>query len=248
MCFLLLMIPVGLILWGYWYTRLFAIRSLGRPRYRRLWLALVPLACAVLLAFSEPNLIDRRDMNQALIVVAKLAWLAIVFYLVFPTLGLCAIVDGVERDNQPVTLAVTGGLPGATLALAATPLDSLQKVDGMKLLSPLAFIVGWAVLELCTRRAERITIDRQLGVALRLAGLLIGWGLVTGTCMDEVFQKGEEAILPRVAVVAFLVGAIILERFAFTRTGPTSARVRIMDILAALGYVGTGVLFAFAWR
>jgi hypothetical protein len=98
-------------------------------------------------------------------------------------LGVRALEDGIERGNPGTVWATTGVWLGATLCSAGANIGEGPTI--YTTLFPMSLALGawaglWLVFAMLTRIGQSISVERDPATGIRLAGLLIAWGLVLG--------------------------------------------------------------------
>jgi hypothetical protein len=98
-------------------------------------------------------------------------------------ISVSALEDAVERRNPAALWAVCGAWVGATLCVCGANMGEGPTI--YTTLGPLVMSVGalggaWLLLAILTRNTASITVDRDRASGVRLAGLLVAWGLILG--------------------------------------------------------------------
>ncbi|HET7840612.1 MAG TPA: hypothetical protein VFM21_03355 [Terriglobia bacterium] len=195
---------------------------------------------------------DVRDDGAALFFYTLLgtAWLGGATFL-FPLLGVSVRDDVTERHNRGAGVAILGALAGVTLCFIGSNIGTGPGVDAVLFcaaLATLTFFLCWLILELYASPSEQITVERDFGAGIRLAGLttslgiVLGsavagdWGSWAGTLRDFLFY-GWPAIL-------LLALALLVERNRAGQSGLMSWSIQQSSVIAIL-YLSVSVLFVF---
>jgi uncharacterized membrane protein YjfL (UPF0719 family) len=168
-----------------------------------------------------------------------------VLQAVFPALGISPVADGLGRDNSAARVATSGALLGAALAFSAAPTATSVPAfyGGFDLAALAVYLAGWGIVEISTGLSEPISIGRDLGSGIRLAGALVGFGLASGSVMAVIAGHRHKLLIAGAALIAFLALLILVERFAFRRRSLLSTRRDAMvSCVVGLVYLGLGVL------
>jgi len=212
----------------------------------------VPIICLMgflvtLRFFSSPDVQD--DPSYIIIYLCLgVAWLGGTTFI-FPLLGLSERDDVVERCNPAATWALAGALIGVMSCFAGANIGSgpgPEVVFFCATVSTTAFFLSWFSLELTANTSEAITVDRDEGAAIRLAGFLIATGILLGgavagnwestsATMRDFYTYGWPAI-------ALLGVALPLERVLNARNRPI-----IRDPWQSFGISLFYILIAVAW-
>jgi len=98
-------------------------------------------------------------------------------------LGLSMRDDVIERRNPASTLALTGALPGLTLAYAGANIGDgpgWWVVVFCSGLSVGGLLLGWLVLDRITELGETITVERNRAAGLRIGAWFVATGAILG--------------------------------------------------------------------
>jgi uncharacterized membrane protein YjfL (UPF0719 family) len=204
------------------------------------------LCLAVLLA---ANLVVFEDtIVVAMVTLYEFCILRIVVGL-FICFGISPLADGVSRDNLAARIATVGGMLGSTLMCVSAPTHvARSELTGMNhLLGLFLFLLGWGILEAFTSLSERITIDRDESSALRLCGILLGWGLVCGSLIDDILQVNFNTLWATLAALAIMLVFIITEIWLFARR-VLWRHIHKLTYFAAAIYIMIGVIVIFVAR
>ena len=179
-------VVVALITWGRWYARLTMVPSWHPQLPGRRSLALVPALCAGAMLLVLRTIASADVVNDARYILMYLlmgmAWIGIVVRI-GAGLGISHRTDAVERSNPAAITAISGLLIGATACYAGGNVGNgpgWWVVVLCAILANATLLAGWLLLELMTHVGESVTVERSRASGMRLAGYLIGTGLVCG--------------------------------------------------------------------
>jgi hypothetical protein len=238
---------IALIVWAPWYTGVFRMNRLAAPRSYRLVLGLAPIACVLFLLVcihSSAAKPIRGSARSAVIYVAfGVAALGVSAQL-SRLLGVSARDDVLERRNPAALVAIVGAFVGATLFLAGSCAGhelGLEIVIVAAAVTMFTWFFLWCLVELASGQvvSERITVERDSGSAVRLAGLLTANGLVLGAAAAGgwIPDRFPDFALSASPALAFTAVAVVVERLSKSR----STVGRSVMIVAAY------VVIAAAW-
>ncbi len=177
---------LGFTLWRNWYPGLNSVTFLATPSGYRRPLYLVPVVCLIALYFVL-QFYASSDVRTSIAYIVfylllGLAWLRIGLWL-FPFVGLSVRDDMIERHNQAAAFSVFGALIGITLCYAGGNIGEgpswLVVVLAAGLATATLFLL-WMLLNAIVDISGHVTIDRDPAAGLRLAGFLIGAGIILG--------------------------------------------------------------------
>ena len=244
----LVSVAVVIVAWPSWYGDVVRVNRLTAPRSYRLLLGLTPIACLLFLFLCLERWAAKavRESNLYLLIYAVIgaAVLGAAAQLFF-VLGISARDDVLEKRNGASLIAVVGALLGATLCIAGGNIGEGPGVQVVAISSGTAlcaWFVLWYVADVLSGRviSERITVERDAGSGIRLAGLLVANGVILGAAAAGDWIPGRflhafaESAWP---ALAFSVAAVVVER---TWKLPSSVG---RSVLIASGYL----LIAVAW-
>lgn len=249
-----LAIPFALAIFGWWqwYAGINTVTRLASPFRLRLPLLVMPICCALLLLvvlrFCASG--DVRDDPVYLVSYLLLGagWTGIAA-LAFPFLGISARDDVIERRNTAASWPVNSALLGVTLCFAGANIGDgpgPQVVVFCALLSTGSLLFFWLGLELIASTSEAITVERDMGTSVRLAGFLVALGILFGNAIAGSWTSASETLrdffdLAWPAVVLFWI-AVLVER-TFKRQADLPAR----RISASLAIAVVYIVAAAAW-
>ena len=177
---------IAAITWGIWLFRGRRLSALMKPGPGRWALAATPPLCAlglfaVLRWWSASDV--RGDWAYLLFYqILGAAWVGLASVLL-PWFGISPRDDVLERRNRAAAWALGGALLGVTACYAGANIGDgpgWWVVVYCAALATAALFVLWFVLERIVHVSDSVTIERDGGSALRLAGFLVGSGLILG--------------------------------------------------------------------
>ena len=186
--------------WIYWYAALHKVRSFHSDSTLKGLLGSTPLLCmlillAVLLKWSSPDV--RSDAGEiSFYMILGAVWLRLGLVLV-SLLGVAVREDVLERRNRAAAWALCGAMVGAMLCFAGANIGSgpgPEVVLFCAFLSTTAFFGLWFCLERSLGLADRITIERDEGAAVRAGGWMIGLGLILGGAVAGNWESYEATL------------------------------------------------------
>ncbi|MEM6505907.1 MAG: hypothetical protein AAF711_10625 [Planctomycetota bacterium] len=222
--FLIVHSIAGLIVLGCWYLKAPEIKHFGRPIPGLGWYYLAPVLCfglvtAGLQLFAASDV--RNTFYVVWYVIMWLAWVGITVIFLLPLVGLRLYDDVLERRNPAVMIASLGAMLGLTLAYLGGNFGegpSWGVVALCTLISFGGFFGLWLLVAMASPVLQRLTIERDLGTAIRVFGLLTGFGVVLGRAVagDWVSVEGtfEDFFLIAWVLILLAVFEIVLARFA----------------------------------
>jgi hypothetical protein len=164
-----------MITWAPWYTGIFRVNRLAAPSVDRWLLGLTPLACTIFLLLCLLTLSARavRDSGLYLLIYLAIGAAALgVCGQLYSFLGVSARDDVLERSNRAALVAIVGAFLGATFCIAGGNIGEGPGVGAVLASAGTALVTWfglWRLAELLSGRviSERITVERDLGSALR---------------------------------------------------------------------------------
>ncbi len=175
-----------LVFWGGFFVRLTQVTTLAHPLPRRLPLYIAPFFCQVLhlIVLTLFAAKEVRTSGSYILLFSAVWGLALgATTLLAGGIGINAIADGVERNNAAAVWAVGGAWLATTLCSCGANIGEGTSIYFT--LGPLLLAFGtlsalWFLFAALTRSTAAITLDRDLASGIRLAGLLVSWGLLLG--------------------------------------------------------------------
>jgi hypothetical protein len=238
----------SLVTWAPWYGDIFRVNRLAASRSHRIVLALMPVACLVFLLLcletSAAKAVRASSFYTAIYMALGAAELGVASHL-FSFLGISPRDDVLERRNGPALIAVVGAQLGTMLCFAGGNIGEGPGVEAVVLSAGTALCVWfllWYSADLLSGRliAERISVERDTGCGVRLAGLLVGNSLILGAAAawewkpDRFLHDFGFSAWPALILTC---AAILVEKFVKSRSSLTRS------IVTSLGYL----VVAFVW-
>ena len=244
---LLISAILALLSWGNW---VYVHNGVGDPDYphgRGALPYIIPLACAGILfsVLRSAASFDVRDstLYTVFYMMLGLAWIGLTARA-SAFMGISARDDAVERSNGAASIAIAGAMLGVTFAFAGGNVGDgpgwWVVVFAAALATAALFALWWA-LDLVAHVGDAITIDRDDATALRLAGFLVGQGIILGRSVAGDWVSSADTVRdfyiagwPALLLLGF---AILVER-SF-RVSPQRPRPSVLShgFLPALAYV-----------
>jgi uncharacterized membrane protein YjfL (UPF0719 family) len=248
-----LSVPLAIVLWGRWYYSLRLGRTLRASRQGRKALALVPVFCAIFLFAILKRLSANNVKSDSTTVVLYLmfgaSWLGLT-QMVFGLLGVSARDDVLERGNPSAAWVISGQLIGAAFCFAGANIGNGPGPEVVVLcafLATFALLLLWFLIDRAASLTDTITIDRNVGIGIRLCGWLVADGIVLGDAVTGNWRSATATARDFVGcawpAAAFAVLVAFLERKLRT-LGPdhpwNSARssmiLAVVYVVCATGY------------
>ncbi len=194
--------------WGRWLWLVVRPRQVRDAGPGRLLLVVMPLVCAVVLfgVLRSWASFDVRGstLYLGMYVVMGAAWVGLATLLLPLVSGVLVRDDVVERANPAAAVLVSGGLVAVTLSFAGGNIGDgpgWWVVVFSALLATATLFALWWALQLLTGLADGITVDRDRGLAVRVALLLVACGMVLGRAVAGDWESA------RATLVDFALGA-----------------------------------------
>ncbi len=238
--------------WLTWYSDIASVNRLRTPVSKRLVLLTAPLVCLALTLIALTKLAATVVRNDALYISFYLlvgaGWLG-GMTLIFPFLGISARDDVLERGNRAASWAVTGALTGASCSFAGANVGNGPGVAAVlfsAVLSSALFIGLWLGMDLLTSISDAITVDRDEHAGIRLGGLLLGIGLLSGWSVAGDWVSAS-ATLKDFAMSAWpailLTGVAVIAEVVFRRSSMHLSAKTIPSVVISAVYVGLAVVW-----
>lgn len=195
----LVSLAIVIVAWPSWYGDVVRVNRLAVPRGYRLLLGLTPVACLLFLLLcldtSAAKAVRESSLYLLIYVVIGAAELGVSGHL-FSLLGISARDDVLERRNGASLIAVVGALLGATLCFAGGNIGEGRGVQAVIVSSGTALCTWfalWYAADVLSGRviSERITVERDPGSGIRLAGLLAANGAILGAAAAGDWVPGR---------------------------------------------------------
>lgn len=245
------LVPLALLLlWSLFYRAIFQVHSFHPNRKHRILLAILPLACMLLIVlvlarWSSPG-VRSNTVWMAFYTMGGAAWLRLGLFLL-PLFGISARDDVLERQNPAAAWAVHGTLLGITFCYAGSSVGKGPGTEVVFFCAALstAFLFGlWSCLERIFRLADRLAIDRDESTGIRIGAWISSLGLIFGAAVagdrSSLQSTFWDFIRYARVTILFLLAAILIER-AFK-----SIREQAEPRLRASVAIGLAYLFAAA--
>jgi uncharacterized membrane protein YjfL (UPF0719 family) len=236
--------------WSAWYSDLITVNRFRLPIQQRLVLFGAPIASLavifVILTKLASSDVRHDPLYLAFYLLIGAAWIG-GGTLVFPLLGISARDDVLEKGNGASAWAIVGALGGISCAFTGGNIGNGPGVTAVLFTSVLStglFFVLWFVFDVLTSISDAITIDRANGSGIRMAGFLLGLGLLSGwsvagdwvsasaTLRDFLHSSWPAVAMTAIAVFLELVLKRVSIRF--------SSGIAVSAVFSAF-YVGLGL-------
>lgn len=251
---------VGVILatylWFRFYSAIFRVRQFRRDNTHRILSAVLPFFCLVfivivLLTQSSPDVRSHAEWIAGY-TIGGAVWLQLGL-LLLSLLGVAARDDVFERQNSAAAWVVYGVMIGTTFCYAGSNIGSGPGPEAVlfcAVLSTTFLFAFWFVLEHAFQLADRITIERDESVGIRVGSWIASLGLIFGGAVagNWVSVEGTMRDFFRYAWVAllFLFTAIVVEAL-FKRPRALGTSNRSTSAILALVYLAVAAIYV-AWR
>jgi uncharacterized membrane protein YjfL (UPF0719 family) len=246
----LVSIVVGPAAWVIWLFRQSRARHIRQPDTLNI-LAGALLVSAVVI-FGVLDTVASFDVvddvrYQFMYFVLGLAWLRVA-QSAFAFAGVSARDDVVERGNVAAAIALSGALIGTSLCYAGGNIGDGPGWWVVVFCAALAtgtLMAAWIVVTSLTGMADAVVIERDRAAGWRLAGFLVGLGLVLGRGVAGDWRSGIETIVDFVTALpaaALLTGsAIAIERALRPTVERPHGHPFTVGVAPALVYLGMAV-------
>ena len=242
----------AILTWIAWYRHPVGITRMGAPTPARPLLFSAPIAAAVILLIVLRTAAshDVRDAPRYILMYLVLgaAWVGVTIQLL-PYLGISTRDDAIERGNRAAAWAISGAVIGVMLCFAGGNIGDgpgwwvVVFAAGLATAALFALLL---VLDAVGGVGEHITVERDTAAGIRLAGFLVGAGLilgrgVAGDWVSVAGTIGDFAVTAWPALL-LLAGAIVVERLARpTPSRPHPPAIQL-GVTPAIAYVAAGVI------
>ncbi|MDB6111536.1 MAG: hypothetical protein JWR69_3286 [Pedosphaera sp.] len=233
----------------------------GCSRLQRVTLVLAPaagllLTFVVLSSYAAQEVRDDR-IYFLLFLLLGATW---IFWTpsLFPILGLSLRVDALEGHNESAIVALTGAILGISITYAGGNIGEGATIWTTIFSSALAtagLFLLWLMLEMGSRVSLAITEERDRASGWRLAGYLVGIGLILGRAVAGDWTSTRQTIKD-FAVAGW--PAVVLTFVAIFVEGKWQPNLRqpvppvymrgIFPALVYLASVGVVLLFLGRWK
>jgi len=233
--------------WFRWYAPLLSISPLYSSRTSRLPLLLLPVFGAMLL-FGVLRTLASFDVRDdptylGLYMVIGLFWIPLGLWC-FRVFGLSAREDAVERRNPAALYALSGALVAMTVCYAGGNIGNgpgWWAVFHSAGLASGTLLLLMAALNMLVRIFDSVTIERDVSAGLRLAGLLIGLGLILGRAAAGdwySFEQMNRVFVNQAWVVVILMAFALVIEFVLRPTAEHPNRPALMaGVIPGVFYV-----------
>ncbi|HKV23197.1 MAG TPA: hypothetical protein VJN93_01270 [Candidatus Acidoferrum sp.] len=236
--------------WSASYSDLISVNRFRVPIQQRLALLGAPVVSLAFIFVTLTKLASsdvRRDpLYLAFYLLIGAAWMG-GGTLLFPFLGISARDDILERGNGASVWAIAGALAGISCSFAGGNVGNgpgVAAVLSSAVLSTGLFFVLWFVLDVLTSISDAITIDREKGAGIRMAGFLVGLGLLSGWSVAGDWVSAPSTLKdflhsswPAVAITAI---GVFLELALKRVSIRFSSRISVSAVVSA-AYIGLGL-------
>lgn len=244
---------LAVILWGRFYWLAAATLPGARGRSGRTALLLAPaialIACELILITLAARDVRNSPTYLGFYSVVAAAWLSL-FTSVLTLSGISPRDDVFERSNRAAGWACTGAILGAAFCFAGGNVGDgpgWWVVLFSAALATFALFVLWLIVELFAGFSESITVDRDDGAGLRLAGALAGLGLILGRAVSGDWRSAEATIEDFVnggwPALVLSAAVVIMERSYQSSAGRRSPNILVQGLVPALSYVGSAAIY-----
>jgi uncharacterized membrane protein YjfL (UPF0719 family) len=236
--------------WSAWYSDLISVNRFRVPIQQRLALFGAPVVSLAFILVTLTRLASsdvRHDpLYLAFYLLIGAAWIG-GGTLVFPLLGISARDDILEKGNGASAWAIVGALGGISCSFVGGNIGNGPGVAAVlfsSLLSTVLFFVLWFVLDVLTSISDAITIDRAKETGIRMAGFLLGLGLLSGWSVAGDWVSASATLRDFLhsswPAVAITVIAVFLELALKRVSIRFSSRMAVSVVLSAV-YIGLGL-------
>lgn len=183
-----------------WYWPLSSVTELGAPVWHRLVLMLLPPMAQIplwwVLRNAAAHEVDEGPQYVWLFMTAGGAWVG-AGVLSLRIAGIEYREDAIERHNPAAVAATCGAVIGLLLCFAGANAgegDTIWTTFVPALLGTLLLLALWLAVECVTHVHEAIVVGRDTASGLRLAGLLVGCGVVLGWAAAGDWNGGADMV------------------------------------------------------
>jgi hypothetical protein len=242
---LLLLLPPALP-WLAWYVTVNQVTTLASTHRDRMAAYLSPVLCVAILWLRIA--IGAEGIQSSWALFNFMAAVLAIGCLSLPWLGLSVHADVAERRNCFAGIAIAGAMMGLTRVCAGAAVFAVEPGQpipngtvffavALGVLGSAVFFVLVIAIETMTHLSEAVTIDRDGGVAVRLAGLLAGLGLLVGHAFEALPTGSDRRVGLAFAAPQILAAGTVALELAMRRRrrfgGPD-----VIDGLVAILYLG----------
>jgi hypothetical protein len=210
--------------WYHWYLSLINVISFPKHTLQRFILSLIPLFCLseIYIVLKTAASFDVRDDSGYLFfyIVLGAAWLFMGREVLYYFFDISWRDDAIERHNPAAAVVVSGGLMAFASIYAGANIGDGPGWWCVIFTSIIAVII-WLILlglfQITSHFSEKITIQRDLPTAVRIAGYLIGSGIILGRGAAGDWTSPAQTIIefaPAWPVIILTLSAIFVEWIA----------------------------------
>jgi hypothetical protein len=237
-----------------WYRRLIVAAPLTTGGGSRWLVGLTPPVCltlvwAVLRSWADPEVRSSWEYQGGFLVAWGVAMIGV--NLVGSLIGLDVLEHGVERRNPAAVWAWVGLLLGATLVVAGANIGqgpTIATTLGPTILALVAMLALWLLFAASSGNTASVTVERDGPSGVRLASLLIAWGLILGRSVagDWVSTAAtwrdflQQGLKPGFVLLGLALVIEFLERPTRRRPSPPAFQAGILP-------AGSFLIFALGW-
>src|SRR2546422_2621701 len=257
---IVLIASAGVAVWAWygWYIPAIIVERLGAPRPGRRLILLPPVVCAAVL-FLVLKTVSAHDVRDdlrylGLYLVVGAGWLGVAAKGL-PFAGLSERDDVVERGNGAAAVAVAGALVAVTLCFAGGNIGDgpgWWVVIFAAALATGTLAILWLLLDRLTGLSDTVTIDRDPAAGIRIAGLLVGGGLILGRAVAGDWVSIEATVhdFARAGwpVLVLFAAAALVERWARPTPERPLPSIITLGALPAVVYVAAAAAYVARLR
>lgn len=244
--FIVLIISIAIAATGWWqyYAATAQTWPPGRGKTNRFYLQLLPPLCTAIILFVLKTIAAFDVVGDGVYiffyVMLGLAWLVVVREALYMGFDLSWRDDVVERDNRAALVAFAGALTGLTIVFSGGNVGDGPGWWVVVFTGGIATLLWFAVVGLVhwgTNVLERVTIDRDLPAAIRLAFFMIASGLILGRSAAGDWVSAGRTIVEFIyawpVLVLAVLGVITERRHAEPVRYPDPLEVQVRRALTA---------------
>ena len=253
---LVLSVPFALFIWIHWFHELLVARLPTGQRFTRLTLGiLLPSICGLVLLralFTLSSQDVRTDPETiGLYCALGLAWLG-ASQRIFGFLGVSMHDDVLERRNSSAAFVIGGQLLGVTCCFAGANVGNGPGpgvVVFCAMLSTLSLALLWLLLDRVAAIVDAVTIERDVGIGIRVAGWFVAMGVVLGAAVAGDWYSAWRTLLDFVKylwpMTFFILLSVLVERTFRDPRGASWANRTSYSVAMAAVYISFSVLYVY---
>jgi uncharacterized membrane protein YjfL (UPF0719 family) len=247
-------VPFAIFIWIHWFHELLVGRFPSGQRFTRLTLGiLLPSICGFVLLralFALSSQDVRTDPETiGLYCALGLAWLG-ASQRVFGFLGVSMHDDVLQRRNSSAAFVIGGQLLGITCCFAGANVGNGPGpgvVVFCAMLSTLSLALLWLLLDRVAGIVDAVTIERDMGAGIRVAGWFVAMGVVLGAAVAGDWYSASRTLLDFVKylwpMTFFILLSVLVERKFREQRGPSWANRTSCSAAIAAVYIFFSVLY-----